>query len=97
MPVRFPNGGDTQGLVADRDGAFHVGWINGVTGVLQLWYTKFELEPALARDMRAKIAASASGASRLLRAPLPHLREISRPGESLAFSTYRLDWDLIRS
>jgi hypothetical protein len=34
---RWPNGGDTQGLVSGRDGVFHSAWINGESGVMQLW------------------------------------------------------------
>jgi hypothetical protein len=34
---RWPNGGDTQGLVAGWDGVFHSAWINGESGVMQLW------------------------------------------------------------
>jgi hypothetical protein len=37
VPTRWPNGGDTQGLVAGSDGVFHAAWINGETGVMQLW------------------------------------------------------------
>jgi hypothetical protein len=53
VPVRWPNGGDTQGLVADRTGDFHAGWINGETGVLQLWYTRFSVDPSLTEQMRS--------------------------------------------
>jgi hypothetical protein len=41
IPSRFSNGGETQGLVAGPDGQFHVAWINGESGVMQLWYTSF--------------------------------------------------------
>jgi hypothetical protein len=44
-PDRFSNGGETQGLVADPTGRFHVAWINGETGVMQLWYTSFTVDP----------------------------------------------------
>jgi hypothetical protein len=60
VPVRFPNGGDTQGLVADRDGRFHAAWINGQTGVMQLWLTDFEVEPSLTERLRAANAAKVS-------------------------------------
>jgi hypothetical protein len=44
MPSRFSNGGETQGLAADPDGRFHVAWINGESGVMQLWYTSFTVQ-----------------------------------------------------
>lgn len=37
IPTRWPNGGDTQGLAATDDGTFRAAWINGETGVMQLW------------------------------------------------------------
>ena len=36
---RFKNGGDTQGIVGTARGAFHLAWINGGSGELQLWST----------------------------------------------------------
>jgi hypothetical protein len=36
---RFKNGGDTQGIVGLPDGEFHLAWINGSSGELQLWST----------------------------------------------------------
>jgi hypothetical protein len=64
VPVRFPNGGDTQGLVADADGTFHAAWINGATGTLQLWYTAFAVDSQLVAQVRAGNAAhSASPAA----------------------------------
>lgn len=48
VPERFPNGGDTQGLVGGPDGKFHSAWINGASGVTQLWYTSFRVEPRTA-------------------------------------------------
>ena len=44
-PARFSNGGETQGLVTGPDGRFHVAWINGESGVMQLWYTNFAVQP----------------------------------------------------
>jgi hypothetical protein len=44
-PARFSNGGETQGLVAGPDGRFHVAWINGESGVMQLWYTSLTVKP----------------------------------------------------
>jgi hypothetical protein len=55
VPVRFPNGGETQGLEADRDGIFHAAWINGETGALQLWHTSFSVD-TLARARHPKLA-----------------------------------------
>jgi hypothetical protein len=52
VPVRFANGGETQGLEADRDGVFHAAWINGETGVMQLWHTSFAVDPALLMGLR---------------------------------------------
>ena len=37
VPDRWPNGGDTQGLIGGPDGVFHSAWINGESGVMQLW------------------------------------------------------------
>ncbi len=34
---RFANGGETQGFGAGIDGIFHTAWINGESGVMQLW------------------------------------------------------------
>jgi hypothetical protein len=68
VPVRFPNGGDTQGLVADADGFFHAAWINGQTGALQLWYTKFAVDSQLVAIVRAQNAASTAGPAA---APVP--------------------------
>jgi len=36
---RFKNGGDTQGIVGIPGGGFHLAWINGGTGEMQLWST----------------------------------------------------------
>jgi hypothetical protein len=41
---RWPNGGDTQGLVAGPDGVFHSAWINGESGVMQLWSKEITLD-----------------------------------------------------
>ncbi|MGH9713657.1 MAG: hypothetical protein ACRD5M_10200 [Candidatus Acidiferrales bacterium] len=43
IPLRFPNGGETQGLAADESGKFHAAWISGQTGVMQLWHTSFSV------------------------------------------------------
>jgi hypothetical protein len=54
VPARFPNGGDTQGLAADGAGVFHAAWISGETGVMQLWHTSFQIEPALVLQLRSR-------------------------------------------
>ncbi len=45
-PERWPNGGDTQGLVAGPDGVFHSAWINGdgASGTMELWYKEFSVD-----------------------------------------------------
>jgi hypothetical protein len=63
IPARFPMGGDTQGLAADPTGVFHAAWINGETGVLQLWYTSFGVDPALVAKLRSPAAAVAGDSS----------------------------------
>lgn len=45
---RFANGGDTQGLVAGSDGVFRSVWIDGESGVMQLWSKRLALESAAA-------------------------------------------------
>jgi len=42
---RFKNGGDTQGIVGMANGAFHLAWINGESGELQLWSTVIVVSP----------------------------------------------------
>jgi hypothetical protein len=59
IPARFPMGGDTQGLVADAAGDFHVAWINGETGVMQLWYSSFRVDPALVGEAPSRMTATA--------------------------------------
>jgi len=36
---RYLNGGDTQGIVGLPEGGFHLAWINGGAGQMQLWST----------------------------------------------------------
>lgn len=48
---RFKNGGDTQGLVGLPEGGFHLAWINGASGEMQLWSTVVRVDrvaPSLA-------------------------------------------------
>lgn len=68
IPTRFPNGGDTQGLVADADGVFHAAWINGATGTLQLWHTAFAVDSAIVAAVRNKNEQKMAGAAA---APVP--------------------------
>jgi hypothetical protein len=63
IPVRFPNGGDTQGLVADADGVFHAAWINGATGTLQLWHTAFAVDSAIVAAVRNKNERKMAGSA----------------------------------
>jgi len=57
VPVRFPNGGDTQGLAADREGRFHAAWIDGKSGVMQLSLTDFAVDPRVVEGVRTANAA----------------------------------------
>jgi hypothetical protein len=58
IPLRYPMGGDTQGLIADTAGVFHAAWINGATGVMQLWYTSFRVAPSLAMELQSRTAGA---------------------------------------
>jgi hypothetical protein len=63
LGIRFFTGGDTQGLTADASGAFHAAWINGETGVMQLWSKSFIIDRSalpkprkdLSRDLKLEI------------------------------------------
>ena len=59
VPTRFPMGGDTQGLASDANGVFHSAWINGKTGVLQLWHTSFRVSDRLVTQLRSASTDSA--------------------------------------
>jgi hypothetical protein len=67
VPVRFPNGGDTHGLVADRDGVFHAAYIDGRRGRMDLWSVALAVDSTLAGQTRAMNAAATTTAP----APLP--------------------------
>ena len=56
---RFPNGGDTQGLAAGPDGVFHSAWINGESGVMQLWFKSFTVHgiPVVKSPSRQDLSA----------------------------------------
>ena len=41
ISTRFPNGGESQGLVSDAGGVFHAAWIDGSSGVMRLAATPF--------------------------------------------------------
>ncbi len=43
-PERYPNGGDTFGMAALPDGAFQIAWINGKSGVWQLYSSVIRVE-----------------------------------------------------
>jgi hypothetical protein len=43
IATRWPNGGDTQGLVASASNNFYAAWINGETGVMQLWFKEIRI------------------------------------------------------
>lgn len=88
VPTRFPMGGDTQGLAADATGVFHAAWINGETGVMQLWHTAFRstaVPPRLAAP-----AAARSGAG-VEPSPLEGEEEVTRDIEFRITGT-RLDF-----
>jgi hypothetical protein len=63
IPTRYPMGGDTQGLAADAAGMFHAAWINGETGVMQLWYTSFRVAPALTAELRSRTSTATDTSS----------------------------------
>lgn len=77
IPTRFPMGGDTQGLAADATGVFHAAWINGQTGVMQLWYTSFKAASVLTAELRSR--ASGSTDTSTVRDPAPSgMEEVTR-------------------
>jgi len=43
-PERYPNGGETFGMVALPDGTFQIAWINGKSGVWQLYSSVIRLD-----------------------------------------------------
>jgi hypothetical protein len=89
VPVRFPNGGDTQGIVADASGFFHIAWINGATGTLQLWYTKLAVDSAIVAKVRAQNAEHLAGSSAA--AVPPGLVEVT-PELTFAMSDPKIDF-----
>jgi hypothetical protein len=90
IPLRFPMGGDTQGLAADSSGTFHAAWINGETGVLQLWYTSFRTSPAVVQRLSSRVAASNPAKST---ADPPGMQDVTR---NVRFSVVSTDLDFTR-
>jgi hypothetical protein len=82
VPARFPNGGDTQGLVAAPDGTFHAVWINGESGVMQPWHTAFHVDPGA----RITTTAARTDHSRELKL------DVSTP--TIDFSTHTIAFDV---
>ncbi len=57
LASEFPaaaDGGETQGLAADTAGAFDVAWINGETGVMQLWSKSFSVDRTVLESATSK-------------------------------------------
>jgi hypothetical protein len=90
IPTRFPMGGDTQGLVADASGVFHAAWINGETGVLQLWYSSFRVEPAIVTEIR-RLMPAATGSAVAVDPPPSGMEDVTRDIRFRVTST-RLDF-----
>ncbi len=63
VPVRFPNGGDTHGLAADRDGVFHAAYIDGRRGGMDLWLVDFAVDSGLVSQVRGRNAAATTTAA----------------------------------
>lgn len=82
VPVRFTNGGDAAGFQADRNGVFHVAWINGEQGVTQIWHTKFMVEPSVLAEMR-KASGPDSSSGKAAPAGMENLSRLLRlePGK----------------
>jgi uncharacterized protein YodC (DUF2158 family) len=57
--VQLKQGGDTQGLQADSEGVFHAAWINGESGVLQLWHTSFAADTGALKRLHDQQEAQA--------------------------------------
>jgi hypothetical protein len=70
-PARFSNGGETQGLVAGPDGRFHVAWINGESGVMQLWYTNFAVQPGTQKINSGRAANQTDGNKEAAKVTVP--------------------------
>lgn len=89
IPARFPMGGDTQGLTADAEGVFHAAWINGETGVMQLWHTRFKADPAMVASLHS-LPPPLDPAPDAVAVP-PGMQDITRDIRLLVRST-RLDF-----
>ena len=97
IPIRWPNGGDTQGLAADATGMFHAAWINGETGVMQLWHTTFQVTPTLVAELRAKTVPSGGDYGRVndstvVNVPVPAGMEEVTPEIKFEVSKTQLDF-----
>jgi hypothetical protein len=90
IPTRFPNGGDTQGLVADGAGVFHAAWINGETGVMQLWHTSFRLDPGLLAPARSTATSATNGSEAIPLVP-PGMEDLT-PDIRFRVTNTRLDF-----
>lgn len=64
VPTRFPNGGDTHGLAADRDGVFHAAYIDGRRGGMDLWLVDFAVDSGLVARTRGNNAAATTTATK---------------------------------
>ena len=89
IPTRFPNGGDTQGVVADADGVFHAAWINGATGTLQLWHTAFVVDSAVVAAVRDRDEQKMAGSAA---APVPSARVDVTQELTFVMSDPRIDF-----
>jgi hypothetical protein len=58
---RFKNGGDTQGIAGLTDGGFHLAWINGASGQMQLWSTVVTVKKDRLRATLDPVAESEAG------------------------------------
>jgi len=77
---RFANGGETQGFLAGTDGVFHLAWINGESGVMQLWSKELSVNLSVATDYQ----------HRNLRKDLSHELEIEVGKPIIDFETHTI-------
>jgi hypothetical protein len=84
---RWPNGGDTQGLVAGPDGVFHSAYINGGSGVMQLWSKTLSVDGTAA--LQSPFVSPRKDLSRDL------ALEVSEPRIDLATHTVSLNVRLV--
>lgn len=91
IPTRFPMGGDTQGLSADATGVFHAAWINGETGVMQLWYSSFRVDRKILAQQGS--LAAGPGDSSPASEPVPAGMEDVTRDVSFRVTATKLDFD----